>query len=205
MPHNSYAGMAGSCSATFTSSSSEKGEDVRQGPTSFPNISQALYYTTPNPQSPTLACPVSGCSLVFKGEIAHGYLWRHLKRPGVSGRTGSEKTAWLNLHKTEHDRLLATRSITSLSLNPSLKRYWRIQLVTPAQRKRDARKAKAQKLLRTAEFELRARNMGIIEKSLIAQKVMIWEGIYGAEQSGDSIGVSIHFSSPFRRLLYDRC
>ena len=60
-------------------------------------------------------------------------------------------------------------------------------------------------MLRTAEFELRARSMGIMKEALIAQKVVIWEGMYAAEQGGDSIGVSIPHSAPFRRLLYDRC
>ncbi|PUU83368.1 hypothetical protein B9Z19DRAFT_1061059 [Tuber borchii] len=168
MPQNSYAGMSRSCSATYVFCS-ENGKVIHQNLTSSPNFSQPLHYTTLNLRQPTLACPVSGCSLVFKGEIAHGYLWRHLKRPGLSGRTGTEKIDWLNLHKVEHDRLLATR-------------------ITPAQRKHGARKAKAQKLLRAADFELRARNMGIMEKSLIVQKVVIWEGMYEAEQSGDSIG-----------------
>jgi len=44
-----------------------------------------------------------------------------------------------------------------------------------------------------AEFELRARSVGITDENLIAQKVAIWEGIRAAEQSGDSIGVSIFF------------
>ena len=47
--------------------------------------------------------------------------------------------------------------------------------------------------------------MGIMKEALIAQKVVIWEGMYAAEQGGDSIGVSIPYSAPFRRLLYDRC
>ena len=59
------------------------------------------------------------------------------------------------------------------------------------------RTAKAQKMLRTVEFELRAKNMGVTEKALIAQKVAIWEGMYAAEQSGDSIGVGILYSAPF--------
>ena len=62
---------------------------------------------------------------------------------------------------------------------------------------REANTANAQKILRTANFELRAMNMGITEKELIAQKVAIWEGMYAAEQSGDSIEVSITYSIPF--------
>jgi len=56
---------------------------------------------------------------------------------------------------------------------------------------------KTQKMLRTAAFEQRARNMGITEKALIAQKGAIWEGMRTTEQSGDSIGVSILYSAPF--------
>ncbi|KAG0640972.1 hypothetical protein HOY80DRAFT_1040512 [Tuber brumale] len=129
---------------------------------------------------PAIVCPVSVCSLVFGGEAPDGYLWRHLRRPGIHGRTGDEKSAWLHLHKIEHDRHLATR-------------------VTPARRKREVNRLKAQKILRTAEFELRARNMGITEKALVDQKVAIWEGMFVAEQNGDSITVSIIYSLPFGR------
>ncbi|PUU83371.1 hypothetical protein B9Z19DRAFT_1119451 [Tuber borchii] len=177
MSQNSHEGISGLYLPTYTPSSSGN-EIVSQTPTP-PNLSKAFHDTTPDPGAPTLACPVSSCSLVFKGDIAHGYLWRHLKRPGIHGRTGDEKIIWLNLHKTEHDRLLATR-------------------ITPAQRKHEARKAKARKMLRTVEFELRARNMGVTEKALIAQKVAIWEGMYAAEQSGDSIGVGILIPLHFR-------
>ncbi|KAG0633640.1 hypothetical protein HOY80DRAFT_1104095 [Tuber brumale] len=123
--------------------------------------------TTANLMPSTLACPVSGCSLVFRGEMPDGYLWRHLNNPGIYWRTGSEKDAWLHLHKIERDRLLATR-------------------ITPAQRKREASRIKAQKILRTVAFELRARDMGITEKALVDEKVAIWEGMSAAEQNGDS-------------------
>ncbi|KAG0635823.1 hypothetical protein HOY80DRAFT_1139576, partial [Tuber brumale] len=58
---------------------------------------------------PAIVCPVPVCSLVFEGGAPDGYLWRHLRRPGIHGRTGGEKATWLHLHKIEHDRLLATR------------------------------------------------------------------------------------------------
>jgi hypothetical protein len=87
----------------------------------------------------------------------------------MSRRTGDEKAAWLRLHKIEHDRLLALG-------------------VTPAQRKREARKVRDLKASSAAGFELWARSMGITEKRLIDQKVAIWEGMYTAKQSGDSIG-----------------
>ncbi|KAG0135491.1 hypothetical protein HOY82DRAFT_536667 [Tuber indicum] len=124
--------------------------------------------TSPTPS--TLSCPVSVCSLVFKGGMPHGYLWRHLNRPGVRGRTGDEKDVWLHLHKIQRDRLLATRSITS----------------TPF-RKHEANRVKAEKVSRTVEFELRATEMGITDKVLVDQKVAIWEGMCAAEQNGDII------------------
>ncbi|PUU77837.1 hypothetical protein B9Z19DRAFT_1127680 [Tuber borchii] len=64
------------------------------------------------------------------------------KAPWVHEHTGDEKAAWVNLHKIEHDRPLATRT-------------------TPAQCKREASKVEAQRVLRTAEFELPARNTRI--------------------------------------------
>ena len=51
-----------------------------------------------------------------------------------------------------------------------------------------------------AEFELRARSMGITEEALVAEKVAIWEGMWAAEQNGEDIKVSILYSTPFRRL-----
>ena len=52
--------------------------------------------------------------------------------------------------------------------------------------------------LRTAEFELHARSMGIAGEKFIAQKVAIWEGMRAAQQNGDDIGVSIIFSPLLR-------
>ena len=131
--------------------------------------------------------------------MPHGYLWRHLKRPGAHGRTGEEKATWENLHKIEHDRLLATRGMTPLSAN-SLQSTNEFNIVTPAQRRREANKARSRKMLRTAGFEQRARNMGIMEKALVAQKVAIWEGMWATKQNGDNIRVSIRYSALFWRL-----
>ena len=78
-------------------------------------------------------------------------------------------------------------------------------IVTPAQRKREAKKVKAQKMLKTAEFKQRARNMGIAEEGLVAQKVAIWEGMCAAEQSGHSVEVRITYSASFWKLLWDCC
>ncbi|CUS14192.1 unnamed protein product [Tuber aestivum] len=155
---------------TFSSSPNEK-TIPRSHSCSTSGLSKALKDpTTGNPEPPEIACPVSVCPLVFKGEMGDGYLWRHLKRPGIHGRTGDEKAAWLNLHKIEHDRLVATR-------------------ITRAQRRSQANKNKAKaQMSRAAELELRARNMGITEETLIAQKVKIWEGMCAAKRSGDSVG-----------------
>ena len=46
----------------------------------------------------------------------------------------------------------------------------------------------------TAEFEFRAKNMGITGEKFVAQKVEIWEGMWAAKPSGDDIGVSILLS-----------
>ena len=56
---------------------------------------------------------------------------------------------------------------------------------------------RAQKTSRAARFASRVRNMGITEETLVAQKVMIWEGMHAAEESGDSIGVSPPYRAPF--------
>ena len=61
-------------------------------------------------------------------------------------------------------------------------------------------KAEEERKLRTAEFELRAKNVGITEEELVAQKVVIWEGMWAAKQNDDDIGVSILYSALFRRF-----
>ncbi|PUU83356.1 hypothetical protein B9Z19DRAFT_1061048 [Tuber borchii] len=149
----------------------------------IPNSSSILVEALPNatnvnPRLDTLPCRVLSCSFVFKGKFPYGYLWRHLGRPGAHGLTGDERTAWENLHKIEHDRLLVTR-------------------ITPAQRRREANRAKVRKRLRTAEFEQRAKNMGITEEALVAQKVVIWEGMRAAEKHGRDIEVCALYSALF--------
>lgn len=122
MPNNSYEGTPGRYLSRYTSSSSSEDENgIPRNPTSSRNGSRTLHDTSPSsPGTPALACPVLVCSLVFKGEMPHGYLWRHLKRPGVHGRIGEEKATWENLHKIEYDRLLVTRGMTPLSANSPL-------------------------------------------------------------------------------------
>ncbi|PUU83355.1 hypothetical protein B9Z19DRAFT_1119396 [Tuber borchii] len=48
-------------------------------------------------------------------------------------------------------------------------------------------RAEEERKSRAAEFELRAKSMGITEEKFIAQKVAIWEGMWVAQQSGDEI------------------
>ncbi|KAG0633642.1 hypothetical protein HOY80DRAFT_1063040 [Tuber brumale] len=173
MSHNSGEGISEHCihsnTDTQTASSPESEKTTPPNPNSSSSFLRVLPDIIPaNPMPSRLACPVSVCSLVFKGEMPHGYLWRHLNHPGIHGRTGEEKEAWLHLHKIERDRLLATR-------------------LTPAERKREANRARSQKVLRTVEFELRAREMGITERASVEQKVAIWEGMYATEQNDDTI------------------
>ncbi|KAG0642341.1 hypothetical protein HOY80DRAFT_998594 [Tuber brumale] len=54
---------------------------------------------------------------------------------------------------------------------------------------------------RTAEFELRAKKMGITGDESIAEKVAIWEGMWVAEQTGNDIQVGTPFSITARYRL----
>ena len=57
-----------------------------------------------------------------------------------------------------------------------------------------------------AEFELRAKNLGIVGEESVAQKVAIWEGMRLDKQIGDDIGVSILFSlflGSYSRIVAD--
>ena len=62
--------------------------------------------------------------------------------------------------------------------------------------------AEEERRSRIAEFELRARSMGITDENVVAQKVAIWEGIWAAEQNGDSIGVSTLYSLPLGGCIW---
>ncbi|KAG0641788.1 hypothetical protein HOY80DRAFT_1110772 [Tuber brumale] len=185
MSHNAHGGMSRHYMPTttpFSPSLSEGGGAIPRNP-NVSALSEALPDSGPAQSGPpVLTCPVPICSLVFKGEMSHGYLWRHLRRPGIYRRTGDEKASWLLLHKIEHDLLVATG-------------------ITPEQRKREANRVRAQKVTRAARFERRAWNVGVIEERLVAQKVAIWEGMYAAKQSGDGIAVSILY---FLYFLGDR-
>ncbi|KAG0634724.1 hypothetical protein HOY80DRAFT_1140467, partial [Tuber brumale] len=111
MSRSHHKGVFGRRVPTTTTSSFsfKNGKTVRETPNSSPNFP----HTLPNPAleqkpgPPALVCPVPNCPSVFKGERSRGYLWRHLKRPRISRRTGGERSAWLHLHKIEHDRLVA--------------------------------------------------------------------------------------------------
>ena len=138
--------------------------------------------------------------------MPHRYLRRHLKYPGLYGRTGQEKKVWLNLHKTEHERLLATLGLAPFH-NPNPNEVLEVNRADPVniiKLVEDNNEEEGNS--RTGEFELRARSMGITEEKLIAQKVAIWEGMWAAQQSGDDIGVSIiflHLLRGYSRIVAD--
>ncbi|KAG0638351.1 hypothetical protein HOY80DRAFT_1078746 [Tuber brumale] len=169
MPHSPHESTPGGYVPTTTATSSGNESTSPQDPTSSPKPSKALSDPSPaDPRPLALACPVLGCPLLFRGEKPHGYLKRHLKRPGVYKRAGDQRATWIHLHKIEHDRLVAAG-------------------ITSAKREPEANSMEAQKVARLDGFELRARNMGITEKASVTQKVTIWEGMYAAKESGDSI------------------
>ena len=106
----------------------------------------------------------------------------------------------------EHERLLATLGLTLHNPNPNevleVNRADPVNIIKLA----EDNSAEEKKKLRTAEFELRAKSMGITGEESIAQKVAIWEGMWAAQQSGDDIGVSIIFSLLLRgygRIISD--
>ncbi|KAG0641797.1 hypothetical protein HOY80DRAFT_1134987 [Tuber brumale] len=178
---------AATAANTTTTATTSNKKTISQNSTSPSGLSKALPDSTPaNAGPPALACPFPSCTLDFNGETSHGYLWRHLKRPGIYRRTGEEKSDWLRLHKIDHNRFIATGSITpSPPTHKTPQGCNNKSIVTPAQRKRESNRMRARKVSRAARFKSRARNMGITEESLVAQKIAIWEGMYAAEQSGD--------------------
>ncbi|KAG0135474.1 hypothetical protein HOY82DRAFT_600270 [Tuber indicum] len=157
---NPYEGMSQRSTPTDTSCSKDE-RATSKTPISSLNYSNAPPGTDPADTSPSrLVCPVSSCRYVFTGEMPHRHFWRHLKHPDLCGLNGDEEVAWLKLHDIEHERLL-----TALE---------------------DSR-AEEQRLSRTAEFESRAKNMGITDERSVAEKVAIWEGMWAAEQAGNDI------------------
>ncbi|PUU83359.1 hypothetical protein B9Z19DRAFT_1061050 [Tuber borchii] len=126
-----------------------------------------------------LACPIPSCPLVLKGETPHRYLRRHLKYPRLHGRTGQEKEAWLNLHEIEHERLLATLGLTPFH-NPNPKEVRKVSQTDRVNiiiKLAEDNNAEDKRKSRTAEFELRAKSMGITGEKSVAQRVAIWEGM----------------------------
>ncbi|KAG0135478.1 hypothetical protein HOY82DRAFT_600275 [Tuber indicum] len=171
MPSSPHEGMSERSTPTDTSSS--KNERVaRQSPISSLDPANAPHASDPADTSPSrLACPVSSCSAVFKGEMPHRHFWRHLKHPDLCGLIGDEEVAWVNLHKTEHERFLAALA--------------------------EDDKVEEEGKSRTAEFESHAKTMGIIGERSVAEKVAIWEGMWAAEQAGNDIQVGVpHFITP---------
>ncbi|KAG0129184.1 hypothetical protein HOY82DRAFT_611047 [Tuber indicum] len=179
MSFNSHGGTSGrhvvtattpSSFSPFPSSSNEN--TIPQNQTSSFSLSEDLPNSTPTDGTlSVVTCPVPSCPLAFKGEMSHGYLWRHLGNPATHGRTGGEKGTWLQLHRTERDQLVAAG-------------------ITPEHRRREAKRTRARKV----RFKSRAKNMGITEEGLVARKIEIWEGMYTAKESGDSMAVSVLYS-----------
>ncbi|KAG0640970.1 hypothetical protein HOY80DRAFT_999745 [Tuber brumale] len=157
MSDNSNKGMPESC---VQADIYDNNEAIPQSLTPSPGSLQVppdLVTADPNP--PSLKYPVSSCSLVLTGGISQRYLRTHLKNPKICGRRGEERVAWINLHKTEHDRLIETG-------------------VTPTKPKLGAKKQEEEKISRTVAFRLRAGRLGITDAALVAEKLAIWEGMW---------------------------
>ncbi|PUU72861.1 hypothetical protein B9Z19DRAFT_1136520 [Tuber borchii] len=186
-----HEGMPEGSVPTEISSSSSEGKRIiiPQAPSSSFDSLEALPSALADTCPPPLACPVSGCLLVLKGEMPHRYLKRHPKYPGLHGRMGDEREAWLNLHKMEHEKFLAALGSTP-SHNTSPKEVPEVGQANYADKIKlvEDDKAEEERESRAAEFELRAKNMGITEMKFVAQKVAIWEGMWVAKQNGDDIG-----------------
>ncbi|PUU74413.1 hypothetical protein B9Z19DRAFT_1196254 [Tuber borchii] len=196
-PHEGTSG--GPVPTEISSSSSTKGKIIiiPQAPSSTFDSLEALPSALADTSPPPLACPVSGCLLILKGEMPHRYLKRHLKHPGLHGRTGDEREIWLNLHKMEYERLLAALGSTP-SHSTSLEEVLEVdQANYVAIDKLVEDSAEEERKSRASEFELRAKNMGITEAKFVAQKVAIWEGMWTTKQNSDDIGVSTLYSAPF--------
>ncbi|PUU72547.1 hypothetical protein B9Z19DRAFT_1137298 [Tuber borchii] len=177
MPNNYKDPMPGHYALAYTlsnttevSNNDNRDRAIPQNPAPFSSLLQVLFNpATVDPLPPPLTCPVSNCSLVFTGRTPQRYLSRHLKHPGMHGRTGGEKAVWLNLHKIEHERFIAAH-------------------VKPRKPKLGAKKLAKRTISRAAAFRLRADKMGITDPALIAEKLAIWEGILGDNEKDDSIG-----------------
>ncbi|CUS14194.1 unnamed protein product [Tuber aestivum] len=117
----------------------------------------------------SFSCPVPSCSSVLAGKVPQRSLMRHLRQPGLGRRIGEEKTVWVNLHKIEHDKLIATRAKAAKS-------------------KSRKKKLEEQKISRASAFRLCAGRMGITDMTMIAEKLEIWEGIWADGENDDSIG-----------------
>ena len=101
----------------------------------------------------------------------------------------------------EHERLLAALGST-LSYGTSPKEVLEVGQAnyTDIIKLVEGNKTEEERESRVAEFELRAKNIGVTEAKFVAQKVAIWEGMWAAKQNGDDIDVSTLCSSPFGRL-----
>ncbi|PUU72821.1 hypothetical protein B9Z19DRAFT_1136612 [Tuber borchii] len=193
MSVNPHEGTPGGSVPTEISSSSSSPSGKRviilQAPSSSSDSLEARFSALANTGRSPLACPVSGCLLILKGEMPHRYLERHLKHLGLHGRTGDEKETWLNLHKMEYERLLAALG-SSPSHNTGPKEVLEVDQADYVDiiKLIEDDKVEEERESGAAEFELRAKNISITEAKFVAQKVAIWEGMFTAKQNGDDIG-----------------
>jgi len=174
---------------------------ISQAPVTSSDPLEAPPCSLGNTGRPPPACPVPTCPVVFKEGTPHRYLKRDLNHPGLHGRTGDKREAWVNLHKMEHERFLAALGSTpSHSPNPKevleVNQAAYVNVIKLIEDNRAEEESKS----RTAKFELRGKDMGITEEKFVAQKVVIWEGMWAAKQNGDDIGVRISHSAPFSPL-----
>ncbi|KAG0135468.1 hypothetical protein HOY82DRAFT_536648 [Tuber indicum] len=149
-----------------------------------PNFSRPAHTSSSKNENATSRIPISS----LNPRTPHP---RRKCPTGTSGGTSSTGTfTGSNLAKKLID------STTTLTLQNS-KVNWadEVDLIESA----EATRTEEERRSRTAEFELRARNMGITEERLIAEKVAIWEGMWAAQQTGNDVQVGIpDFIAPHR-------
>ncbi|KAG0135472.1 hypothetical protein HOY82DRAFT_536650 [Tuber indicum] len=172
MSGNLRGGMSERSAPTHISSSENEGT-ASQTPISCLNPANAPPAAHPASPGPSrLPRPVFSCQYVFRGEIPYQHFWRHLKHSDLCG-----------LNSGEHERLQDALGLTLPQPQPC---------VSSA----EDNKAEEERKSRTAKFELRAKRMAITCERSVAEKVAIWEGMWAAEQAGDSIQVGAPYLIP---------
>ncbi|RPB00373.1 hypothetical protein L873DRAFT_1805152 [Choiromyces venosus 120613-1] len=167
MSHNSHEGISGHYIPNDTLLSPKNEKAIPDNTALSANLSKALPDHVPIHVGSSISCPVSGCSKTFEGDKSNEDLLKHLKRPRNFKSSGYSEAVWHAHHKGEHRWHVSTP----------------LTATTPSS---EAILGQEQKLLRTTEFELRAKKMGITEQGLIEEKIKIWEGMWDAEDKGDS-------------------